>query len=204
MSSWRLAALPAALTLLVAAGCLAIAGLDGDYVEGVPQGGGPTSGSAQGGAASSTTPSAGATTSQGPGGASGSGGEGASGGTGMAGMGGMGPTWQVLCARGQLCDPGEVCCTHIATNDKLGCAASEEACADRTFGISCDETADCASGEICCGVWAVTHWTQIRCESSCNGSNDRVICGGPTPPPGYCSGSCIQSSSLSGYYWCDP
>ena len=197
------------LCIGLAAGCTALAGLDGEYVVGEA---GPGSGGSGAGGMTMASGGSGATMASSTSGQGGSGGAttggagptstgvGGSGG-GMGGNGGMKPTFQVPCNNG-LCAVGEVCCVGSSNNDKAGCAMSGN-CQSGTFAVSCDGPEDCEGGDVCCGVYNGA-WMQISCESSCSNyqAGERVICGNNSSNCPMSNPSCIQSGSLPGYYWC--
>jgi hypothetical protein len=134
-------------------------------------GGGGTGGTSTGGSGGSTTGGTGGTggSTGGTGGIAGTGGTGGTGGGGTSGTGGTGGTTVdsgadvrrdaavdardagkggIRCGT-QTCDPTTTfCCLGSGNMRCLGLAATS--CSSSTDRLHCDDTADCATGQVCC------------------------------------------------------
>jgi hypothetical protein len=206
----------------VALGCEIIAGLDKDYVLG--PGGGPATGTTSTGTTATGGGTGGAATGVGLGGEGTGGATGGSGtgtetgtatgtgtgtGTGTAtgtvtgtGTGtGTGTVASIPCG-GQTCTGGQVCCVQPYGNFQ-GCGAPGS-CGLGEFEIECDGAEDCAPNESCCCYWT-GQYSWIRCEATCDGFYEYIMCGGDgAPNPQYCinGGTCNSDGNLPPYWWC--
>jgi hypothetical protein len=103
---------------------------------------------------------------------------------------------------GVACQPGQVCCYHV-TNSALDHCGRVGACGFGYLEFSCNSKDDC-DGEICCAtVDGFGTIAGIACATSCNGSNNYVMCDRDTD----CSDlSCDPFPSPSNHYpnygWC--
>jgi hypothetical protein len=123
----------------------------------------------------------------------------------------------VVCGTGLQCLRPAVCCATYPPGNAGGgggtgdlatpsysCAASAAGCAGTV--ITCDDTASCGVGYVCCGTAAnepTTEYTKLACTvpSKCVNVND-IFC---DPLANDCTGtnySCKASSILPGFYYC--
>jgi len=94
---------------------------------------------------------------------------------------------------------GERCCILAPGIDH--CIGPDEACECTgpdcvTTVAECDGPEDCDDGQVCCGTFDGQAYVSIRCQASCEGSDERELChpgGAPCSNP---SASCTRSPSL--------
>jgi hypothetical protein len=172
----------------------------------------------------------------GSGGGGGSGGSGSgSGGSGSGGSGGSdsgsGGTDAAVDAAGSA-DPGILCGTALVTGGKKYCAVGKQDCcatgsgAAATFRcesgtssscqgttISCDDSAQCPTGNVCCGIFDTNTdvYAVLQCAASCDPTQGQYVFCDPTAKVDVCSAiphgggpayACTASTLLPGYFRC--
>jgi hypothetical protein len=106
------------------------------------------------------------------------------------------------------CQPGEICCIQGDPTQGMQtdtCEAPNQGCTPGTR-VRCAMTADCPTGDVCCGsettVAGVTTYTEVSCAKTCTGTTQRIFCDpqvNDCPPQ---TPTCGQSQLLPGYNVC--
>jgi hypothetical protein len=75
------------------------------------------------------------------------------------------------------------------------------------LSIGCDDSADCSSGQVCCGQLANDGYRSVQCQSSCdNGIGTTAVrfcdAGAATDECDAIGKTCLPSTRLPGYSVC--
>jgi hypothetical protein len=114
----------------------------------------------------------------------------------------------VRCGSSSCSVGAQVCCaTWTAQTAEIQCE-KQGSCFGR-LSIACDDTADCAAGEMCCAYFEEhSGFTSASCKSKCGSSLPGVRSARFCDPaaPGECGpgAACKPSTDLSGYFVCAP
>jgi hypothetical protein len=123
----------------------------------------------------------------------------------------------IYCGPGMTCPvaTGEACCVSNVDFES-GTGTADYSCGPvkscymaGNIPVLCDTTADCPTGELCCGTKMSSYgeYAYVRCEATCpsTAANTRVIFCDPSASPSICAAvgkSCLASGLLPGYYVC--
>jgi hypothetical protein len=117
----------------------------------------------------------------------------------------------IACATKIYCDPAtQQCCitgggnlqTHMCQGQGDTCGMAGQ----QGTTMTCDDTADCQAGQVCCGQLDITNtsYLQVTCQMDCSNFNagQRQFC---DPMGNDCvTGTCQASTILPGYHACKP
>jgi len=107
------------------------------------------------------------------------------------------------------CTAGSEICCGSWKSGKFAYSCEQNgflACAGGTT-IACDDSSDCASGQVCCGTLSNNRYTSVECKATCNNSiGGRAVrfCN-PKAAVDECAAlgkSCKASQTLPGYHVC--
>lgn len=122
------------------------------------------------------------------------------------GGGGSAPVTQVFC-NNQPCNDGEICCFNLTMpTDHCGELGT---CGDGYIELTCNGPEDCPDSQICCAHLdpnqGMVPYTGIVCQDSCQGMNERIVCGSAGSAVCNPGDSCKNSNTLgNGYKVCRP
>ncbi|MFO0757140.1 MAG: hypothetical protein U0359_11665 [Byssovorax sp.] len=122
------------------------------------------------------------------------------------GAGGATPVAQVYC-NNQPCNDGEICCFNLTMpTDHCGQAGN---CGGGYIELDCNGPEDCPNNQICCAHLdpnqGMVPYTGIVCQDSCQGMNERIVCGQAGTAVCNPGDTCKNSNVLgNGYKVCRP
>lgn len=104
-----------------------------------------------------------------------------------------------------VCTPSQNCCVLDPGLDYCSAKATPCACTQPNCDIlpvACDGPEDCATG-VCCGTFSFQQnaYTDISCQASCTGQNEREICHPNTQTCSNPNESCSASQFLPNNIW---
>ena len=104
------------------------------------------------------------------------------------------------------CTGTDYCCfTSSQVASTYQCASSGGLCATG-IRVSCDDTADCRPGDVCCGAYDTfsNQFTEVRCASTCASSGSSVGVRFCDPAANDCPDgrACVTTMRIPGYHVC--
>jgi hypothetical protein len=112
----------------------------------------------------------------------------------------------VTCGNAYCTAGTEICCLDpsIPSSTCAALTAATDCANGGGVPIECDDQTDCP-GRVCCGTQQFGNYTYVRCQSSCNGTNEVRFCDPLLPVADQCASpfaTCVPSALLLGYYVC--
>jgi hypothetical protein len=113
------------------------------------------------------------------------------------------PPVTVHCGQQNTCTAPEFCCL-TNSGQMQACSTSLNDCSNLGgTTLRCTTSAQCASGEVCCGQRPNSNvYQDVSCQRSCGGNNDRQFCDPSTPSDCPQGRQCQLSQVLANYYVC--
>jgi hypothetical protein len=117
------------------------------------------------------------------------------------------PMWNVACGMTTCSGPAQFCCVSGPTGNQTDtCVSGTNSCNGQAdTPVNCSSSAQCPSGQVCCGRLSNGAYTDVTCRMTCGGSNEYVFCD-PNSLPADCPSAtpnCTMSTILDGFNRCN-